>query len=52
MAKLSTTDGAVVWPSCTAPAPTWMRSVAAAIWPISTAGDELATATKWCSAIQ
>ena len=27
-------------------------SVAAAIWPISTAGAELATATKWCSAIQ
>ena len=29
-----------------------MRSVAAAICPINTAGDELATATKWCSAIQ
>ena len=46
MAKLSTTAEAVVWPSWTAPAPTRIRSVAAAIWPISTAGDELATATK------
>jgi hypothetical protein len=29
-----------------------MRSVAAAICPISTAGAELATDTKWCSATQ
>jgi hypothetical protein len=29
-----------------------MRSVAAAICPINTAGCELVTATKWCSATQ
>ena len=46
MPKLSTTATAVVCPSCTAAAPTRILSVAAAIWPISTAGDELATATK------
>jgi hypothetical protein len=31
VAKLSTTAMAVVWPSWTAAAPTWMVSVAAAI---------------------
>ena len=38
MPKLSTTATAVVWPSCTAAAPTRIVSVAAAIWPISTGG--------------
>ena len=52
MPKASTTATAVVYPSCTAAEPTWIRSVAAASCPMSTAGDELATATKWCSAIQ
>ncbi len=52
MPKLSTTAAAVVWLSWTAAAPTRILLVAAAIWPISTAGAELATPTKWCSAIQ
>src|SRR5271154_7124254 len=52
MPKLSTTAAAVVWPSWTAADPTWIVLVAAAICPISTAGAELATPTKWCSAIQ
>ena len=46
MPKLSTTAAAVVWPSWTAAAPTRIVLVAAAIWPISTAGAELATPTK------
>src|SRR5271170_3868688 len=52
MPKLSTTAAAVVWPSWTAADPTCIVLVAAAICPISTAGAELATPTKWCSAIQ
>src|SRR3984957_10561001 len=52
MPKLSTTAAAVVWPSWTAAEPTRIVLVAAAICPISTAGAELATPTKWCSAIQ
>lgn len=52
MPKFSTTATAVVWPICTAAVPTRMREVAAAIWPISVTGAELATATKWCSASQ
>src|SRR6185312_15412290 len=52
MPKLSTTAAAVVWLSSTAAAPTRILLVAAAICPISTAGAELATPTKWCSAIQ
>ncbi|SHY13802.1 Uncharacterised protein [Mycobacteroides abscessus subsp. abscessus] len=36
----------------TAPAPTRIRWVAAAICAITSAGTVLATATKWCSASQ
>ena len=42
MPKLSTTAAAVVWLSWTAAEPTRIWLVAAAICPISTAGDELA----------
>src|ERR1700722_593858 len=52
MPKLSTTAAAVVWPSWTAADPTRVVLVAAALCPISRAGAELATPTKWCSAIQ
>src|SRR5277367_811638 len=52
MPKLSTTAAAVVWPNWIAAAPTRIVLVADAICPISTAGAELATPTKWCSAIQ
>ena len=53
MPNCSTMASGVWCPVCTAADPTRIVEVAAATWPISSAGAELATpGVKWCSASQ